>query len=98
MNFKYWAGAIVFALAGQVIPEPVWAQEEKATTEAQPKKEKLICRSERVLGSRTRYNRTCLTQAEWDQLAAQSGQELNRMQRNASGSSVDRSAENMGGT
>ena len=31
--------------------------------------EKLVCKTEKVTGSRTKTVRNCLTQAQWDQLA-----------------------------
>ena len=41
---------------------------------AEPKSEeteadKLVCKTEKVTGSRTKVRRECLTQAQWDQLA-----------------------------
>jgi hypothetical protein len=51
----------------------------------EPKKEKKICRSEKVTGSLTRVNRICLTQAQWDELAARTRRGLDEMGRAAGG-------------
>jgi hypothetical protein len=51
----------------------------------EPKKERKICRSEKVTGSLTRVNRICLTQAQWDELAARTKRGLDEMTRTASG-------------
>ncbi len=50
-----------------------------------PKKEKKICRSEKMTGSLTRVNRICMTQAQWDELAARTKRGLDDMARNAAG-------------
>ena len=42
-------------------------QQEEPKKEA---KEKLVCKSEAVTGYRARRVRTCMTQSEWDSLAA----------------------------
>ncbi len=48
-------------------------QEQTATLALQqPVKEKKVCRSEKVTGSLTKVRRTCMTQAQWDKLAADS--------------------------
>lgn len=60
------------------------------TPPAPSKKEKLICKSEKVTGSRTKVNRTCLTKEQWEQLAANTKKGLDEMGRNASGSGVCR--------
>lgn len=49
------------------------------------KKEKMICKSEKVTGSRTKVRRTCMTQAQWDQLAESTKKGLDEMGRNAAG-------------
>lgn len=47
-------------------------------------KEKMVCRSEKVTGSRTKVNRTCMTQAEWDALAEQTRKNLSDYERSTS--------------
>ena len=41
-------------------------------------KDKLICKSEKVTGSRLQKRRTCLTRQQWDDLAAETKQDLDR--------------------
>ncbi len=48
-----------------------------ATQEEAPKPEKKICRTERLTGSLTRSSRTCLTQAQWDQVNEQNSKSIN---------------------
>jgi hypothetical protein len=45
----------------------------------------IVCRTERVTGSLTRRTRTCLTRNEWNDIRAQTRDEVNRMTRTASG-------------
>jgi hypothetical protein len=61
----------------------VVAQEQQE--EAKPKKEKKVCRSEKVTGSLTRVKRICMTQAEWDLLAANTKRGVDDLQRSAGG-------------
>ncbi len=50
-----------------------------------PKKEKMICKRDKVTGSRTKVNRICMTKAQWDRLAANTKKGLDEMGRNAAG-------------
>jgi predicted secreted protein len=47
--------------------------------------EKKICRSEKITGSRTRVQRICMTKAEWDELAAGTRKDVDKMQGNSWG-------------
>lgn len=49
-----------------------------------PKKEKQICRSEPVTGSRTKVNRVCMTLEEWNKLAEQTRNSMDSISRDAS--------------
>jgi hypothetical protein len=40
---------------------------------------KVVCKTEKVTGSRTKTKRTCMTQKEWDELASQSRQGMDRI-------------------
>lgn len=55
-----------------------------------PKKEKMICKSEKVTGSRTKVNRVCMTRKQWDQLAANTKKGLDEMGRSAPGIGICR--------
>lgn len=63
--------------SGLAIASPVQAQTSPVNTgaaapeQAAPQKEKLICRTEGVIGSRAKKRRVCLTKAEWEQVARQ---------------------------
>lgn len=50
-----------------------------------PKKEKKICKTEKVTGSLTRVNRICMTQAEWDRLNERTRKGLTDLAGSASG-------------
>ncbi len=50
-----------------------------------PKKEKMICKKDKVTGSRTKVNRICMTKAQWDQLAATTKKGMDEMGRSAAG-------------
>lgn len=70
MKYAYVVAAgIAFALAAPAIG----ADEKKDQTE---EKEKKICRTERATGSLISKRRICKTQAEWDQLAAETKKQI----------------------
>ena len=46
-----------------------------------PAKDKLICKREKQIGSMVRAKKNCRTKAEWDDLAAQSREEVSKAQR-----------------
>jgi hypothetical protein len=56
-----------------------------ANDEPQPtdKKQKLICKSDGVTGSRLKKRRTCMTVEQWDQLRAQTQKDLADYSRSA---------------
>lgn len=45
---------------------------------------KQICKREKVIGSMVRAKKTCRTKSEWDDLAKQSRDEVDRIQRSKS--------------
>ena len=61
----------VMMLASTVGAAAAQADETSKPQDAKPQEEKKICRTEKVTGSLTARKRICLTQAEWDQLAAE---------------------------
>lgn len=59
-----------------VLAAPAAAQEEgagpaAAETKAAPESEELICRTEKVIGSRAKKRKTCLTKEQWERVATQ---------------------------
>lgn len=60
------AATLAFGIA------PAAAQESAATPKAQAKEaegEELICRTEKVIGSRAKKRKTCLTKEQWEEVA-----------------------------
>jgi predicted secreted protein len=72
------AGLAALAAAGPALAD----NEERAE---KPAKEKKICRTDKVTGSLARKRRTCMTQKEWDELAARTKQSLDEYTGNAGG-------------
>lgn len=70
-------------LAALVAAGPALADDKDV--EEKPKKEKKICRTEKVTGSLARKRRICMTQAEWDELSARTKQSVDEYSSNASG-------------
>ncbi|WEK47117.1 MAG: hypothetical protein P0Y56_02190 [Candidatus Andeanibacterium colombiense] len=60
----------------------VSAADEKAPVD---KKDKVICRTDKMTGSRTRVRRTCMTRAQWDDLAAKTKKGLDEFNGSAAG-------------
>jgi hypothetical protein len=49
---------------------PASASETQDVSKEEKAKEKLVCKTQPVTGSRSRTTRTCMTQREWDRLAS----------------------------
>ena len=47
------------------------------------KSEKVICKTKKVTGSRTKVKRTCMTKAQWDELAERTKKSMDDFSRNA---------------
>lgn len=56
-----------------------------AADEKEPKKEKKICRTEKMTGSLTRRTRICMTAEEWRELNSRTKRGLDEMNRGAAG-------------
>jgi hypothetical protein len=67
------ASTITALLLVAALAAPASAEEAKE----KPKKPKLICRTETATGSRTRVNRICATQSEWDRMALETNKSIN---------------------
>jgi len=70
-------------VAAAMLMTATGAAAEEPQAEEKPAKEKKICRTEKMTGSLTRVRRTCLTQREWDQLAAGTRRNVDRLTRDA---------------
>ena len=69
--------------------DPAKTSAETVEETPQPK-EKVRCKTEKVTGTRSKVRRICMTQAQWDDLAARTRKGLDEMGRNASGSGTCR--------
>lgn len=77
--------------------QPVVTDPAQAAAAAAPDPgEEIICRRDRATGSLTRVNRVCKTRNEWNGTYANTRDNLNDMQRNASGGAACRQ-DQMGG-
>lgn len=74
---------VIFAGALLATASPAIAKDDEPADGE--KKEKVICRTEKVTGSRTRVNRICMTKSEWEKLEADTKQWVDGEQRGASG-------------
>lgn len=54
----------------------------KKNDESAPE-EKIVCKTERITGSRTKAKRTCMTQREWDAIAAESRRGIDQINQQA---------------
>lgn len=75
------------------LPMPLIAQSADPQPEAsaspmptQGTPEKVICKQEKVLGSRVASRKTCLTERQWRERSVQSQEELERRTRTGNGS------------
>lgn len=65
--------------------------------QAAPKKDKLICRTNRATGSLLRVNRVCHTQAEWTQIAENARKNINDISRRENVGTETGTGNGMGG-
>ncbi len=84
--------AIPLAALVLALPLPLLAQSADAETDApsalpaQEPGEKVICKQEKQLGSRLASKKTCLTERQWRERAAQAQEQLDRQARSGNGS------------
>lgn len=69
------AAAVLVASTGAFSAQP---QSDQAA-----KQEKKVCKTQKMTGSLTRVQRTCLTQAEWDRLAEGTRRNIDTIDRDA---------------
>ena len=85
------AAAIALTAMGAAAAEPEGEAPAEARTQTEPQareaaeapQEKKVCRSEKITGSLTRVRRICMTQREWDGLAANTRQDVDTLVRDA---------------
>jgi len=76
---------VVAALALAVTGVAASAEDTEAAAEADPPKEKKICRTDRATGSLTRRTRICMTEAQWRELNSRTQRGVGQMQGEGSG-------------
>lgn len=79
--FKLLAATCLVTGCGALAAAP--SADDKPQVEESAKKEKKICRSEKMTGSLTRVRRVCMTRAEWAEMAESTNRALERMGRTA---------------
>jgi hypothetical protein len=79
---------LILAAAGAATPQPVvvLAQADTPQKTETAKKERKICRTTDIIGSRVRGTRTCHTKAEWDEFEAESRSSVREFQQERQGS------------
>ncbi|UVO50448.1 hypothetical protein M0208_07930 [Sphingomonas sp. SUN019] len=69
---------IVLLCALAVVASPVAAKERDKSKTSDPNR--MICRTEQVIGSRLQSKRTCLTAMQWDQMEREQRETVDRVQ------------------
>ena len=89
--------AAVLAVSLLAITTATAAAEEQAPVD---KKDKVVCRTDKMTGSRTKIRRTCMTRAQWDEVERKTKKGLDEFNSSAAGGlkSPDNAAAMMGGT
>lgn len=72
-------GATVFAAMLVLAASGASAKDDDNSQTTEAKKEKKVCKSEKVTGSLTRVRRICMTQSEWDELARRTARDLDEL-------------------
>jgi hypothetical protein len=70
------SGYLLAALAAFAVATPAMAGDQEQKSDQEKPKEKKVCRTETVTGSLIAKRRICKTQAEWDELAANTRKNL----------------------
>lgn len=73
--------AVSLMLAVSMTGAPAYAADEKDQSEEDPQ----VCRTEKVTGSRVKTRRICMAKSQWEELAAETKQGLDRYASSASG-------------
>jgi hypothetical protein len=78
MKLLWMVAGLALATSGVVSAKDNDDEEEVAA------QDKVICKTKKVTGSRTKVSRTCMTKAEWDATAAAARQGVDKLSRDAS--------------
>lgn len=82
-----------FFLAATGGAEATTPEAETGAGTDESKKEKKVCKSEKITGSLTRVRRICMTEAEWTDLAQNTNRALDRLGRSANQAEALRGTE-----
>jgi len=74
MKSIWMVAALALATAGAA------SAQDDAETEAP--EDKVVCKTEKITGSRTRTQRVCMTQSQWDEVNKATRQKVDDFQRN----------------
>lgn len=74
---------LLWMIAGVALAAGTTVNAQDNEDEDAQKAEKVICKTKKVTGSRTKVNRTCMTRAEWDAQAAAARDMNNKLSRDA---------------
>lgn len=88
---------LIWILAGAVLAFGPAASAQEGDGAADSAAEKVICKTKKVTGSRTKVNRTCMTKREWDELAQQTRRDVNGLERDANQVEALRRGDSLGG-
>ena len=86
MKLRFGIAAMAaFALSTSAVAADKDGKGQDQQSQPDAPKEKKICRTDGVTGSRIAKRRICMTQAQWDELAASTKKGLDDAYRNAAG-------------
>ena len=61
---------LLWMVAGIALASATAANAADEDEDDAPQKEKVVCKTEKITGSRIKSKRTCMTQKQWDEVAA----------------------------
>lgn len=74
---------LLWIVAGAALAASSPASAQDSTDEGQSKADKVICKTKKITGSRTKVRRTCMTKREWDELADATRRDVQGLERDA---------------
>lgn len=101
MKFTQAIAIGVLAMGGFATGSVAIAAEPTQNAPVDPKNDpdKVVCKSEKMTGSRTKTRRICMTRAEWDNLASRTKRGMDDFNRSAAGGANSSfNTANLGGT
>jgi ABC-type uncharacterized transport system YnjBCD substrate-binding protein len=87
---------LLWIVAGIALATGSAASAQDSTEVETPAADKVVCKTKKVTGSRTKVNRTCMTKREWDELSQQTRRDVNGLERDANQKEALRRGDAMG--